>query len=205
MSTHLFITPDSRLLPRWAEAFPDARAAASLAGRPATHPPAVVWVSTGADGWADCVSQLRAIAGVQVVVISDVPNQAEGLQALEAGAQGYCHAFATAAMLREVALVVAHGGLWVGPELMARVIRATASRLPMRADDPQPLLSRLSEREREVASAVVRGLTNKEAAALLAITERTVKAHLSAIFEKLAVRDRMQLALVLRPAAASAV
>lgn len=203
MTTPLFLTPDSQLLPRWQEAFPDARSAARLTVDAAIDPPAVVWVSTMLDGWAALVAQARRSAGVPVVVISHRPCQAEGLDALDAGAQGYCHALATPAMLCEVALVVRHGGLWVGPELVARVIRATASRLPVQADGPQPALSLLSEREREVASAVSRGLTNKEVAAQLAITERTVKAHLSAIFEKLAVRDRMQLALMMMPSVAA--
>ncbi len=53
----------------------------------------------------------------------------------------------------------------------------------------------MSEREREVAFAVAEGLTNKSVAQRLDITERTVKAHLSAVFDKFGVRDRMQLAL----------
>lgn len=205
MTLHLFLTPDSQLLPRWREAFPSAWSAARLTLGEAVDAPTLVWVSTLLDGWAALVAQARSRAGVPVVVISQQPSQAEGLQALDAGAQGYCHALAAPGMLREVALVVGHGGLWVGPELVARAIRATASRLTVPADDPQSLLSRLSEREREVAAAVSRGLTNKEVAAQLEITERTVKAHLSAIFEKLAVRDRMQLALMMMPSAAATV
>ena len=53
----------------------------------------------------------------------------------------------------------------------------------------------LSEREVQVARMVAAGASNKEIASRLAITERTVKAHLAASFEKLAVRDRLQLAL----------
>jgi DNA-binding NarL/FixJ family response regulator len=51
-------------------------------------------------------------------------------------------------------------------------------------------------RERQVAESVARGSTNKEIARVMGITERTVKAHLTASFEKLGVRDRMQLALL---------
>lgn len=53
----------------------------------------------------------------------------------------------------------------------------------------------LSERELQAAKLVAGGASNKEIADQLAITERTVKAHLSAIFEKLGVRDRLQLSL----------
>ena len=54
----------------------------------------------------------------------------------------------------------------------------------------------LSAREKDVARAVAAGKSNKEVAKELDITERTVKAHLSAVFEKLHVRDRLQLVLV---------
>ena len=141
--------------------------------------------------------QQQGVAGVRSVVISDHPAQAEGLHALEAGARGYCHAYATPEMLREVAVVIQHGGLWVGPELMARAIRAASTAGATQGLPRSPFLARLTERESAVALAVARGLTNKEVAASLAITERTVKAHLSAVFEKLGVRDRMQLALSL--------
>ncbi len=59
-------------------------------------------------------------------------------------------------------------------------------------------LSILTEREKEVTQAVITGASNKEIARQLDITERTVKAHLSAIFQKLDVRDRMHLMLVVR-------
>ena len=53
----------------------------------------------------------------------------------------------------------------------------------------------LSDRETQVARLVSAGASNKEIAENLLITERTVKAHLSAVFEKLGVRDRLQLSL----------
>ena len=55
----------------------------------------------------------------------------------------------------------------------------------------------LTTRERLVAEAIAAGKTNKEAARELDITERTVKAHLGAVFDKLGVRDRLQLVLLL--------
>ena len=53
----------------------------------------------------------------------------------------------------------------------------------------------LSDREAQVAKFVAQGANNREIAQALQISERTVKAHLSAIFEKLGVRDRLQLSL----------
>ncbi len=53
----------------------------------------------------------------------------------------------------------------------------------------------LTERERETAHHIARGASNKEIARELGITERTVKAHVGAILEKLNLRDRLQIAL----------
>jgi DNA-binding NarL/FixJ family response regulator len=96
-----------------------------------------------------------------------------------------------------VAQVIQHGGLWLGPDLVQRLMAATRDVLarspnaPVQAAD----VSALSDRELQVARAVADGHTNKEVADLLHISERTVKAHLGSVFEKLGVRDRLQLVL----------
>jgi DNA-binding NarL/FixJ family response regulator len=130
---------------------------------------------------------------VPIVVLSNVPEDDQGMAALAAGASGYCSALTLPTVLHQVAGVVEHGGLWVGPQLMRRLMQGLAAR---NSDTPEPDLDRLSQRERQVAVEVARGATNKEIARALNITERTVKAHLTAAFEKLGVRDRMQLSLV---------
>lgn len=195
MIRHLFISSRKSLLPRWQEAFPDARIASDPAGQAAD----VVW-------WApvefnpELLGRLLArLAGTApVIVLSSEPRQDEAMQALAAGARGYCHAYATAPMLEQVATVVRHGGLWLGPELMSTMIGAASKQLLADIDAPGADLDVLTPRERSVAIEVARGATNKEVARRLDITERTVKAHLSAAFEKLGVRDRLQLVLALK-------
>ena len=59
-------------------------------------------------------------------------------------------------------------------------------------------LDDLTKRERQVAQAVADGLSNREIAERLSISERTVKARLTSVFQKVDVRDRVQLALLLR-------
>ena len=107
-----------------------------------------------------------------------------------------------------ILLVVTNQGVWVGQELLAKVLGGTFKALQQRVDHDRyqhsDYLGLLTERERGVALAVARGATNKEAARQLDITERTVKAHLSAIFKKLEVRDRLQLILKLAPVAEQA-
>ncbi len=163
----------------------------------------LIWLSTDHAQWPTHLREiLQALPSALVVVVSGVPQPLEGLAALNDGARGYTHVYAVPALLQEVALVVEHGGLWVGPDLMQRLVGATHSALSRMADPPAELpaatqnaWASLSAREAQVARAVSAGRSNKEVASLMFISERTVKAHLGAVFDKLGVRDRLQLVL----------
>lgn len=129
-----------------------------------------------------------------LIIASSAPNDDEGLAAMEAGASGYCHAYANEATLKQVLEVVSSGELWVGRNLLTRLLRGVTQG----ATDKAPPISwqtPLTAREIEVARRAALGESNLAIAEALGITERTVKAHLTAIFEKLQVADRLQLAL----------
>jgi DNA-binding NarL/FixJ family response regulator len=199
MKRHLFLTERPQPIPRWIEAFPDALLLCGLemgAMEPASLPEAsIIWLHTIGDNRAvaSWVRAIKTASQAPIVVLSNVPEDEQGLAALAAGASGYCSALTLPAVLHQVASVVAHGGTWVGPQLLQRLMQG----LTIRANAAnEPVLDKLSQRERQVAEEVARGLTNKEIARVMGITERTVKAHLSAAFEKLDVRDRMQLSLL---------
>ena len=204
MSTHHFLT-DTLVHPpvtpplRWLDAFNEGQTA-NWGQVQAASEGDVVWVSVGYPAWADAVTRLVAAhPRVRVVVLSPMPSQTEGLQAINVGARGYCHLFAVPELLQDVSAVVEQGGLWVGPELVERIVAATRDllqRSPAAAAQLQAAdLSTLSVREAEVAQAVAAGKSNREVAEQLFISERTVKAHLGAVFDKLGVRDRLQLVL----------
>ena len=193
---------------RWLAAFPAGHWGDWAKIRSAPQAGDVVWLSVGYPLWLDVLTQLlQSRPGVLVVVLSAAPDQTEGLRAINQGARGYCHLYAAPELLQDVASVVAQGGLWVGPELVERIVAATRSlleRSPAAAEQlPSADLSVLSARELEVAQAVAAGKSNREVAAQLFISERTVKAHLGSVFEKLGVRDRLQLALHLSGRAAT--
>lgn len=190
MNAHVFMTRHAFPVPRWQEAFPQARI---VAGGERITPAAddVIWLSAELADWRAHLGAL-AVSGGRVVLLSLQPGEAEALAAFELGARGYAHALATPALLREIDLVVRHGGLWIGPELMGRLLRAVGASLGGGED---AATEELSQRELEVARAVAAGHSNKEIALQLGIAERTVKAHLGAAFDKLGVRDRLQLAL----------
>jgi len=153
----------------------------------------VVWLSAVASGWKDLlVRALQQFADTPVVVVSNIPDEREALSAIVTGARGYCHAWSSPEQFREVVQVVSRGGYWIGPALMSKLIGVVNNKsLPV----VDKLPGELSGRETEVAREVVSGRSNKEIARVLGITERTVKAHLGAVFTKLGVRDRLQLAL----------
>lgn len=162
---------------------------------------AAIWVRI--ENGADLTGQLQAAAlahpQTPLVVMSDTPQEEEALKAFSAGARGYCNTHAAAALLRRIAAVVGEGGLWIGESLMQRLIvatsAATAPPTPLAAAQEEEWATPLSRREREVALLVAAGKSNKEVAEALGITDRTVKAHVGSIFEKLQVRDRLQLSL----------
>ena len=135
----------------------------------------------------------RNAAGLAILAASAQPNDDEGLAVLNAGASGYCHTHAPTTTLRQALDVIAGGELWVGRALLSRLLRLVDTRLPRvgLAHWSAPL----TEREREVAQLAAIGDSNLTIADALGITERTVKAHLKAVFEKLQVADRLQLAL----------
>ena len=211
MSTqHLFLTAPKAPVPeRWQQAFTAGRVLdlttmlAHLRGLRVGD--SVVWLDSADASWLVHLRQiLKALPGARVVLLSSMPNVGEGMSALNDGVRGYTHSYAVPGLLREVALVVGHGGLWVGPDLLQRLVASTHAALVRRpvvvdaAAAATPAASAwplLSTREAEVARAVSAGRSNKEVAAMLFISERTVKAHLGAIFEKLHLRDRLQLVL----------
>lgn len=204
---HWFITTDCSLKARWKKAFQNVGASTPATYEHQISPNDLAWLSTTVESWPSLLPKLVE-QGAIVVVLSYTPDDREALSALDLGARGYVHTLAAADVLNQVALVVKNQGVWVGQELLAKVLGGTFKALQQRVDHDRyqhsDYLGLLTERERGVALAVARGATNKEAARQLDITERTVKAHLSAIFKKLEVRDRLQLILKLAPVAEQA-
>ncbi len=196
---HWFLSEHGDLLPRWREAFPDAIAASLEAKLSRGNTPLVIWVRLPGQAPEQVLPRLRSDAGsVPVVALADIPSEAQALACLAAGARGYCNTHAVPELLRRIGDVVVQGGLWIGESLMQRLLQGTA-RMPLlaRVTDPPEWAALLTERERQVAEAVAKGMSNKEIARELGITERTIKAHAGAIFEKLGVRDRLQLSLLI--------
>lgn len=199
MKQHIFLTRRPEPLPGWKSAFPHANILPypKPGARLAKPGEAVIWLHIAGDkpDPALLVQQAALAApGCSIVVLSNLPGDDEGLAVLEAQAVGYTGSLAVPEVLRQIAAVVENGGLWVGPSLLQRLITGMATRS---AQINNNHLNKLSAREKEVALAVASGASNKEVARRLEISERTVKAHLTAAFERLGVRDRLQLSLLI--------
>ena len=196
MSKHVLLSARSGLATRLPEVFPDLkRADDPRAALQSLEADAVIWTEAAQLDWLRLLRASRP--ELPVVALSFNPQTPEALNAFDAGARGYCHALAVPEMLQQVATVVGNGGLWLGPELMRRATSAVVRGLAPTAEEAG-VLANLTQRERDVALRVANGASNKEIAQLLEITPRTVKAHMAAIFDKLGVRDRLQLVLRLR-------
>lgn len=198
MSTTLaHVVVFDRAVGRWLEAFEGAAVVADAAqALSRLWPGGVIWIDVAS---LASVAAIRAARpDVAIVAMTLAPDSEEAVKALGAGARGYCHALAAPEMLRQVALVVTNGGIWLGPDLMARAAVAVAQAVTPGGRPALDVFEALTPRERAVALQIAEGASNKEIARRLNITLRTVKAHLSAIFDKLGVRDRLQLVLALR-------
>lgn len=141
--------------------------------------------------WTDA-AWAEHFRSLKVVVASSRPNDEEGKQVLAAGASGYVHAYFPVVNLSTVLQTVQAGNVWLGPTLMARLLRQIDEAMPAKRED---WAKGLTQREKEVAERAAMGHSNQAIANALLISERTVRAHLSAAFAKLGVNDRLLLAL----------
>ncbi|MDO3384361.1 response regulator transcription factor [Gilvimarinus sp. SDUM040013] len=191
----VFVTTSNIDSQRWQSAFEEAAVYVDYApDQVSANEKTLAWlVLDGA--WREHLTSLTA-AGAKVVALTLNETAVEAREMFALGCSGYLHAMAAPEQLARVKKAIEYDGLWLGRDLMSELLLTPK---PPTQQPSQMSLERLSDRERAVAQAVVEGHSNKEVARLLDITERTVKAHLSSCYEKLGVRDRMQLALHLRP------
>ncbi len=134
----------------------------------------------------------------RIFLLSDTPNEEEGLTFLKLGIVGYANTYISAERLAEAARIVSSGAVWLGQKVMQRLILDSYARAKEKeASNSGKILKTLTNREREIADLVAQGQSNLEIAFNLDISERTVKAHLSSIYEKTKTGSRLNLALLI--------
>lgn len=122
---------------------------------------------------------------VSVLVLSASEVTSDAVAAVRHGARGVVFKRFAVELLMEAIRTVAAGNVWLPPTLQTQVAAQLRS----------PSANRLTPREEEIVQCVARGQRNAEVAKNLSISEETVKTHLTRIFRKVGVRDRIELVL----------
>jgi DNA-binding NarL/FixJ family response regulator len=134
----------------------------------------------------------------RIFLLSDQPNEEEGLTFLKLGIVGYANTYISPERLAEAVRVISSGAVWLGQKVMQRLILDSYSKAKEKAvSHSRKKLESLTKRELQIANLIAEGQSNLEIAANLKITERTVKAHLSSIYEKTKTGSRLNLALLI--------
>jgi len=168
----------------------------------AEHRPDVVLMDLrmpGVDGVEATRRILASQPDTEVVVLTTHADEASILDALGAGARGYLTKDAGLAEIsRAIQAAAAHQAL-LDPVVQEQLLAAAASggraggqARPPAKEEPADLPDDLTPREAEVLSLIARGLSNREIAAELFVSEATVKSHVNHLFAKIGARDRAQ-------------
>lgn len=189
---HLIVREGLRLILETApeiEVVGEARDGAECLRRVAELTPHVVLMDLqmpGMDGITAIGHLRRDFPAVAIVILTTFNEDALMVQGLHAGARGYLLKDTDRATLLATIQAAARGETLLKPEILSRVLAA-----PLKPVAATPTVAfALTERELEVLRAAARGERNKEIAHALGISERTVKAHLASIFNKLGVDSR---------------
>jgi DNA-binding NarL/FixJ family response regulator len=152
----------------------------------------------GLDGIETTRSLLAVHPGVKVLILTSFGGGERVYDALEAGAAGYVQKDAAPEELVAAIRAVAAGGSYLGAQAAAELLQRAGSKGRgggkegrQTGDLPEPL----SARENEVLALIARGLSNREIAGRLYLSETTVKTHVANILQKLGVKSRTQAAL----------
>jgi two-component system nitrate/nitrite response regulator NarL len=156
------------------------------------------------DNGLDFLPELLTTADrARVLILTGVRDPEAYTQAIRLGASGLLLKEKAADVLIKAIEKVHAGEVWFDRSMIGSVLtelsRATAmmggemSRASVRSDPEAVKIASLTEREREVSALIGEGLKNKQIASRLFISETTVRHHLTSIFDKLGVSDRLEL------------
>jgi DNA-binding NarL/FixJ family response regulator len=142
----------------------------------------------------------RLSLATKIIVFSHNPNDTEAISVLKLGAKGYCPRDLEPGVLKKVVSLVQKGEIWAGRKLIPQLIEELTSRADRRQRSAPPDVDDwfdvLTYRQRQIVGLISRGARNKEIASRIQMSEKTVKAHLTSIFRKLGVSNRIGLALL---------
>ena len=149
----------------------------------------------GGESGMSLIADLNAAAtDARVIILTGLRDTEAHRQAVLAGAMGIVKKEKAAEVLISAIERVCAGDAWLDPSLVAGVLTEMTGAGKTRKGDPETeKIATLTNREREVVALVGEGIKNKEIANRLFISETTVRHHLTSIFDKLSVADRVEL------------
>lgn len=149
----------------------------------------------GNDG-SELIPQLMQLqTNAQILILTGLRDPSIARKVTTMGARGIVlKEHATEALLKAIECVH-RGELWMDRSLMASMITDLQRGTPTKADPEAIKIESLTARERDVISLIGEGLKNKEIAKRLFLSETTVRHHLTSIFAKLEVDDRLELVI----------
>lgn len=151
---------------------------------------------TGMDGLQTTQALLKGNPDLRILILSSFGSEDKIQNALSIGAAGYCLKDAPPDELVTAIRAVASGGTYLGRGISPKVLTLGSPQEPIRPDEQGDLLKSLTQREMDVLILLTRGLSNKEIAEALFVSEKTVKTHVANLLQKLSVKTRTQAALL---------
>lgn len=150
----------------------------------------------GGENGLDLIPELvDGISQSKIIVLTGLRDPEMHHQAVKLGAMGVVQKENAVDVLINAIERVSAGEAWLDPSLMARVLSEVSPARNKKVDPEAAKIAALSDREREVLALISEGLKNKEIAGRLFISEWTVRHHITSIFNKLDVSDRVDLIL----------
>jgi DNA-binding NarL/FixJ family response regulator len=131
---------------------------------------------------------------LKIIALKEKPNLAEGTYLVKKGVKSYFYSYMKEKTIKEVIQIVKDGNTWVYPQLMTYIIRQVN---PVSVNKNENILEKLTSKEQEVALLVASGNSNAKIAQTLKVALITVKKHVSHIFEKLDIKDRVSLSIMI--------
>ena len=146
-----------------------------------------------------CIEWMRAFAkerNLPIAICSDHPDIEEMLECVDLGARAYCNSYMQQPLYEQLIRLLKNGQSWFPPQLLEQSFKL--AKAAVKEKDPDILLKVLTSREKEIALLVAEGQSNKNIADRVSISDRTVKSHLTSIFKKLQLKDRVALVIYLK-------
>jgi DNA-binding NarL/FixJ family response regulator len=131
---------------------------------------------------------------VRTILLTAAVEKEQIVEALQIGARGVVSKESATELLFKSIRTVVSGQYWVGREEVSDLVAALRGLLPTGAEERQRSFG-LTRRELEIVAAIVEGCTNRDIAQKFSLSEDTVKHHLTHIFDKLGVSNRLELAM----------